>query len=78
MRNLLAAAAIAAGCALTACGSSDDQQDSSVAFSQITGDDFTSNPGAFQTDGVPVPEKGVTVVGKEKREKKKAPASWKL
>lgn len=57
------AAALLTATTLTACGSSDDQQDSSVAFSQITGDDFTSNPGAFQTDGVPVPEKGVTVVG---------------
>lgn len=57
------AAALLTAATLTACGSSDDQQDSSVAFSQITGEDFTSNPGAFQTDGVPVPEKGVTVVG---------------
>ncbi|TWS21510.1 hypothetical protein FK529_02675 [Tsukamurella asaccharolytica] len=56
-------AALLTATALTACGSSDDQQDSSVAFSQVTGDDFTSNPGAFQTDGVPVPEKGVTMVG---------------
>lgn len=58
----MAAALLTAG-TLTACGSSADQQDSSIAFSQVTGDDFTSNPGAFQTDGVPVPEKGVTMVG---------------
>ncbi|NMD57054.1 MULTISPECIES: hypothetical protein [Tsukamurella] len=57
------AAALLTVAALTACGSSEDQQDSSVAFSQITGDDFTANPGAWQTDGVPVPEKGVTMVG---------------
>lgn len=57
------AAALLTASALTACGSSDDQQDSSIAFSQITGDEFSANPGAWQTDGVPVPEKGVAVVG---------------
>ncbi|CAM3723401.1 hypothetical protein ACXYTP_20985 [Tsukamurella ocularis] len=57
------AAALLTATTLTACGTSDDQQDSSIAFSQVTGDDFTSNPGAFQTDGVPVPEKGVSMVG---------------
>ncbi|KXO98288.1 hypothetical protein [Tsukamurella pseudospumae] len=48
---------------LTACGSNDKPTDSSVAFSPTTGDDFGSNPGAWQTDGVPVPGKGVTMVG---------------
>lgn len=57
------AAALLTATTLTACGSSDDQQDSSVAFTQVTGDDFTANPGAWQTDGVPVLDKGVTMVG---------------
>lgn len=57
------AAALLTAASLTACGSSDDRQDSSVAFSQITGDDFSANPGAWQTDGVPVPEEKVAVVG---------------
>lgn len=57
------AAALLTATSLTACGSSDDHQDSSVAFSQIKGEDFSANPGAWQTDGVPVPEKNVAVVG---------------
>ena len=58
-----AAAALVAASALTACGASDDQQDSSVAFSPVAGDEFTANPGAWQTDGVPVPEEKVVMVG---------------
>ncbi|MET9328714.1 hypothetical protein [Tsukamurella sp. NPDC003166] len=57
------AAALITVAGLTACGSNDKAADSSIAFSPTTGDDFGSNPGAWQTDGVPVPGKGVTMVG---------------
>ncbi|BDH55123.1 hypothetical protein [Tsukamurella sp. PLM1] len=57
---VIAAAATLA--TLTACGS-DGADDSSVVFSPTVGDEYTANPGAVQTDGVPVPEKGVTMVG---------------
>lgn len=45
------------------CGKDSSKEDSPVAFSPITGDQFTSNPGAFQTDGVVAPPKEVMMVG---------------
>lgn len=57
-----AAAALIAATALAACGS-DAPTDSPLDFKPVTGDEFTSNPGAFQTDGVPIPERGVNMVG---------------
>ncbi len=56
-------AALVAASTLTACGSGGEQQDSSIDFAPIAGDEFSANPGAWQTDGVPVPEKGVAMVG---------------
>ncbi|CAM3225802.1 hypothetical protein [Tsukamurella hominis] len=48
---------------LAGCGKDASSEDSPVAFSPVTGDQYTSNPGAFQTDGVVVPPKDVTMVG---------------
>ncbi|MCA0157119.1 hypothetical protein LB823_13030 [Tsukamurella sp. M9C] len=55
-------AVVAAAGLLAGCGKS-TEGDSPVAFSPVTGDQFTANPGAFQTDGVAVPPKEVTMVG---------------
>ncbi|MGZ9828726.1 hypothetical protein ACXYTP_17610 [Tsukamurella ocularis] len=48
---------------LAGCGKDSSNDDSPVAFSPVTGDQYTSNPGAFQTDGVVVPPKDVVMVG---------------
>lgn len=48
---------------LAGCGKDASKEDSPVAFTPITGDQFTSNPGAFQTDGVAAPPRDVTMVG---------------
>ncbi|NMD58459.1 hypothetical protein HHU10_22850, partial [Tsukamurella columbiensis] len=45
------------------CGKDASSEDSPVAFSPVTGDQYTSNPGAFQTDGVVPPPRDVTMVG---------------
>ncbi|MET9329598.1 hypothetical protein [Tsukamurella sp. NPDC003166] len=55
-------AVVAVAGLLAGCGKS-TEGDSPVAFMPVTGDQFTANPGAFQTDGVAVPPKGVTMVG---------------
>ncbi|RDH12619.1 hypothetical protein [Tsukamurella pulmonis] len=55
-------AVVAAAGLLAGCGKS-TEGDSPVAFSPVTGDQFTANPGAFQTDGIAVPPQGVTMVG---------------
>ncbi|TWS19594.1 hypothetical protein FK529_10445 [Tsukamurella asaccharolytica] len=55
-------AVVAAAGLLAGCGKS-TEGDSPVAFSPVTGDQFTANPGAFQTDGIAVPPKDVTMVG---------------
>lgn len=48
---------------LAGCGKDAASDDSPVAFSPVTGDQYTENPGAFQTDGVVVPPKDVIMVG---------------
>ena len=53
----MAAAGLLAGCGKSTEG------DSPVAFQAVTGDQFTANPGAFQTDGIAAPPSGVTMVG---------------
>ncbi|MGX9297413.1 hypothetical protein [Tsukamurella paurometabola] len=45
------------------CGKDAANDDSPVAFTPVTGDQYTSNPGAFQTDGVVVPPKDVIMMG---------------
>ncbi|CAM3865615.1 hypothetical protein ACXYTP_07830 [Tsukamurella ocularis] len=55
-------AVVAAAGLLAGCGKS-TEGDSPVAFSPVTGDQFTANPGAFQTDGIATPPKDVTMVG---------------
>ncbi|GAB3128110.1 hypothetical protein GCM10027289_06690 [Tsukamurella serpentis] len=55
-------AVVAAAGLLAGCGKSTEGE-SPVAFSPVTGDQFTANPGAFQTDGVSAPPQGVTMVG---------------
>ncbi|KXP03654.1 hypothetical protein [Tsukamurella pseudospumae] len=58
-----AAAVLSVAGLLAACGKDSATQDSPVAFSPVTGDQYTANPGAFQTDGVAVPPKSVMMVG---------------
>ncbi|MET9327807.1 hypothetical protein [Tsukamurella sp. NPDC003166] len=58
-----AAAVLSMAGLLAACGKDSATQDSPVAFSPVTGDRYTANPGAFQTDGVAVPPKSVMMVG---------------
>ncbi|MCS3781019.1 hypothetical protein [Tsukamurella ocularis] len=64
MRVSAAAVAVLSVAGLVAgCGKDSSNADSPVAFSPVTGDQYTSNPGAFQTDGVVVPPKDVIMVG---------------
>lgn len=58
-----AVAALSVAGLVAGCGKDSSSEDSPVAFSPVTGDQYTSNPGAFQTDGVVVPPKDVTMVG---------------
>lgn len=58
-----AVAVLTALATVTGCSSSDDGAPKNVAWSPVMGDNFTSNPGAWQTDGVPAPAAGVTMVG---------------
>ncbi|TWS18830.1 hypothetical protein FK529_12630 [Tsukamurella asaccharolytica] len=58
-----AAAVLSVAGLLTACGKDSATEESPVAFSPVTGDQYTANPGAFQTDGVAVPPKSVMMVG---------------
>ncbi|WP_019201420.1 hypothetical protein [Tsukamurella sp. 1534] len=57
-----AAAALLTAAALVSCGS-DDKADSPISWSSVTGDQYTANPGAWQTDGVPSPARDVTMLG---------------
>ncbi|BDH55865.1 hypothetical protein [Tsukamurella sp. PLM1] len=54
---------LAAGMVAACGGSNGEPQDSPVNFVPVTGDNFTANPGAFQTDGIAVPPKEVMMVG---------------
>lgn len=54
--------AVLAATTVASCGSG-EEKDSPISWSPVTGDRFTANPGAWQTDGVPVPEAGVSMVG---------------
>lgn len=56
-------AAVSVAGLLAGCGKDSAQDDSPVAFQPVTGDQYTSNPGAFQTDGVVAPPKDVVMVG---------------
>lgn len=56
-------AAIAVAATVAGCGTSDDATPKNVSWSPVTGDNFTTNPGAWHTDGVPAPAAGITMVG---------------
>ncbi len=58
-----AAAMLSVAGLLAGCGKDSAQGDSPVVFHPVTGDQYTANPGAFQTDGVATPPEGVVMVG---------------